>query len=46
MKQIWFKQFGWVYIPTHVTGIIITVLAIIFFDPNLYGCYTEWSFSE
>jgi len=33
MKQVWFKQFGWVYIPTHVMGIFITVLAIIFLIP-------------
>jgi hypothetical protein len=33
MKQIWFKQFGWIYIPTHVMGISITLLAAIFLIP-------------
>jgi len=33
MKQIWFKQFGWIYIPNHVMGVFITVLAIIFLIP-------------
>jgi hypothetical protein len=33
MKQIWFKQFGWIYIPTHGMGISITLLAVIFLIP-------------
>ena len=30
MKMIWFKKFGWVYIPTSVIGFIIC-LCIVFF---------------
>jgi hypothetical protein len=33
MKQVWFKQFGWMYIPIHPAGFIITLLAIIFMVP-------------
>lgn len=33
MKQIWFKQFGWMYIPVHVAGIFITLLAMVFLIP-------------
>ena len=33
MKQIWFKQFGWLYIPVHPMGYIITLLAILFMVP-------------
>lgn len=33
MKQIWFKQWGWMYIPVNFMGIIITLLAIIFLIP-------------
>jgi len=33
MKQIWFKQFGWVYLPIHVAGIFVTMSAIVFLIP-------------
>jgi hypothetical protein len=33
MKTIWFKKFGWVYIPIHFVGFIITLAAIIFLVP-------------
>jgi len=33
MKQIWFKQVGWVYVPTHVMGVFITILGFIFLTP-------------
>ena len=33
MQQIWFKKFGWTYMPTHVMGVIITLFAIIFLIP-------------
>jgi len=29
----WFKRFGWIYIPTHPMGILVTVAAIIFLVP-------------
>ncbi len=33
MKQIWFKRTGWLYIPVHLLGYIVTLLAIIFMVP-------------
>jgi len=33
MKTIWFKKLGWVYIPIHFAGFIITLSAIIFLVP-------------
>jgi hypothetical protein len=33
MKQIWFKQFGWIYLPVTAIGAVITLLAIIFLIP-------------
>ena len=33
MKQIWFKQFGWGYLPIHAAGIFVTLLAIVFLIP-------------
>jgi hypothetical protein len=33
MKQTWFKQIGWIYMPIHPAGFIITLLAIIFMVP-------------
>ena len=33
MKQIWFKKSGWLYVPTHLMGVFITALAIIFLIP-------------
>ena len=33
MKQIWFKQAGWLYIPVSVMGLLVTLLAIIFLVP-------------
>jgi hypothetical protein len=33
MKQTWFKRFGWVYIPIHMMGIFISLLAIAFMVP-------------
>lgn len=29
----WFKRFGWVYIPTHPMGALITAAAIVFLIP-------------
>ena len=28
MKTIWFKKIGWVYLPVHFGGLIITIIAI------------------
>ena len=33
MKSIWFKKFGWVYIPVHAAGYFISLLAIVFMIP-------------
>ena len=33
MKQIWFKRTGWFYLPVHLLGYIVTILAIIFMVP-------------
>lgn len=33
MKQGWFKKMGWVYWPTHVMGVVVTLLAIAFMVP-------------
>lgn len=33
MKTIWFRQYGWIYIPVHYAGFFITLLAIIFLVP-------------
>lgn len=28
MKQIWFKKAGWLYLPIHAMGMLITITAI------------------
>ena len=33
MKQTWFKKTGWVYIPVHPLGFLVTILAIAFMVP-------------
>ena len=33
MKQVWFKKTGWGYLPVHVMGIVVTLLAIAFMIP-------------
>jgi len=33
MKQIWFKKTGWMYVPVHPGGLLITLLAILFMVP-------------
>ena len=30
---IWFKKSGWVYIPSHFMGVVVTLLAIVFLVP-------------
>jgi hypothetical protein len=29
----WFKRFGWIYIPTHPMGALVTMMAIVFLIP-------------
>jgi len=33
MNQIWFKKAGWLYVPVHAMGLLVTMLAIIFLVP-------------
>ena len=33
MKEKWFKNKSWIYIPVHPMGFIITILAIVFMIP-------------
>ena len=33
MKQIWFKKAGWLYLPVHPLGFVVTILAIVFMVP-------------
>ena len=33
MKIIWFKRWGWIYIPIHIMGFLITLLSILFLLP-------------
>ncbi|GAA4744300.1 hypothetical protein [Flavisolibacter ginsenosidimutans] len=33
MKVIWFKKWGWTYLPVHPIGIVITLLAMLFLVP-------------
>ena len=30
MKTIWFKNFGWFYLPIHPLGYLLSLLAILF----------------
>jgi len=30
---IWFKKSGWIYIPTHFMGVLVSLLAIAFLVP-------------
>ena len=33
MKQTWFKQIGWIYLPVHPAGYLVTLAAIVFMIP-------------
>jgi len=33
MEQQWFKKTGWLYLPIHTMGYVVTLLAIIFMVP-------------
>lgn len=33
MSSVWFKKTGWLYVPVHIMGLIITFLAIVFLAP-------------
>lgn len=33
MKQTWFRKAGWIYLPIHAMGILVTLGAIAFMVP-------------
>ncbi len=33
MNTIWFKKWGWAYLPMHPAGAVITLLAMLFLVP-------------
>lgn len=33
MNNSWFKKWGWVYVPVHAMGLLVTIVAIIFLVP-------------
>jgi hypothetical protein len=33
MKHIWFKRAGWIYLPVHPMGVIVSFMAIVFLIP-------------
>jgi hypothetical protein len=33
MDIYWFKRVGWVYVPVHIAGFIVTLLGILFLVP-------------
>ncbi len=33
MNTIWFKKWGWMYVPVHAMGLTVTVIAIAFLVP-------------
>ena len=33
MKTIWFKKWGWAYLPVHPIGVAVTLLAGLFLIP-------------
>ena len=33
MTLTWFKKWGWLYVPTHPVGMLITFLTVVFLIP-------------
>jgi hypothetical protein len=33
VEQNWFRKAGWLYLPTHTMGYLVTLLAILFMVP-------------
>lgn len=33
MKLHWYKKQGWIYLPIHITGYLVTIMAVIFLIP-------------
>ena len=36
MNQPWFRKAGWMYLPIHAMGLLVTLLAVLFLVP-VYG---------
>ena len=46
-QQIWFKKFGWIFLPIHTLGYLVTLLAIVFMLPVTMAVYrNEHSVSD
>lgn len=41
MKQKWFKRSGWIYIPVHAMGALVTLLAIVFMVPVCLAVFRQ-----
>lgn len=39
MKQTWFRRAGWIYLPIHAMGILVTLGAIAFMVPVCMGVF-------
>lgn len=33
MKTVWFKKWGWAYLPIHPAGVAVTLFAVLFLIP-------------
>lgn len=33
MKTIWFRKWGWAYLPVHPAGVLVTLLSLLFLVP-------------
>jgi len=33
MNIVWFKKIGWLYVPIHVAGFVVTLSAVVFLVP-------------
>ncbi len=33
MKNLWFKQLGWTYLPVHPLGWLVSIAAVVFLVP-------------
>jgi hypothetical protein len=41
MKHVWFKKAGWVYLPIHPLGFLVTMLAIVFMLPVIMAAVRD-----
>jgi len=33
MNIVWFKKIGWIYMPVHTAGVLVTLAAVVFLVP-------------